>query len=89
MLITWSLLVGKHLAGILGPRRLLLLVDRHRPGRIRDRFFFFVWWLDHPRSRGDTIVGMLPWLPWALAALVTLKVWLRAYCALANCVAAD
>ncbi len=39
-------------------------------------FFFFVWWLDHPRSRGDALVGMLPWMPWALAALVTTKVWI-------------
>jgi hypothetical protein len=76
VLMTWSLLVANIWLGYSGRAGFYYSVAAVTA--FVAWFFFFVWWLDHPRSRGDTFTGMLPWLPWALATAVTAKVWLTA-----------
>jgi hypothetical protein len=79
VLMTWSLLIGNIWLGYSGRPAVYYSVTSVGLTMFVAWFFFFVWWLDHPRSRGDSFFGMLPWLPWALAALVTAKVWLTAF----------
>jgi hypothetical protein len=79
VMMTWSLLIGSIWLGHSGRPGFYYSITGIGLTAFVTWFFFFVWWLDHPRSRGDTFTGMLPWLPWAFAALVTVKVWLTAY----------
>jgi hypothetical protein len=76
ILLTWSLLVANIWLGYCGRPVFFYSVTGFGLTAFLTWFFLFAWWLDHPRSRGDSLTGMLPWLPWALAALVTVKVWL-------------
>jgi hypothetical protein len=78
VLTTWSLLVANIWLGYSGRPGFYYSVTGIGLTIFVTWFFFFVWWLDHPRSRGDTFTGMLPWLPWAFAGLVTVKIWLTA-----------
>lgn len=73
--ITWSLLVGSLWLGYSGRAGFYYSMTGIGLTAFVTWFFSFVWWLDHPRSGGETLVGTLPWLPWALAALFTAKVW--------------
>jgi hypothetical protein len=79
MLVSWSLLVASLWLGYSGRASFYYTWSGIGMTAFLTGFFFFVWWLDHPRSQGDTIVGMLPWLPWALATLATLKIWLAVF----------
>jgi hypothetical protein len=78
VLITWSLLVSSIWLGYSGRAGLYYTLTSIGLAAFVSGFIFLVWWLDHPQSRGDTLVGLLRWLPWALAALVTVKTWCAA-----------
>jgi hypothetical protein len=73
ILVTWSLLVSHLWLGHSGRPGLYYSVAGIALAAFVTWFFFFIWWQDHPRSRGNTMPGILPWLPWALAAVVTAK----------------
>jgi hypothetical protein len=79
VLITWSLLVRNIWLGFSGRPGFYYSLSGIGLTAFVWAFFFFVWWLDHPRSRGDRIVGMMQWMPWALAAAVTIKVWIATW----------
>jgi hypothetical protein len=81
MLLTWSLLVRSVWLGYAGRPAFYYSFTGIGLAAFLTAFFFFIWWLDHPRSRGDTLVGMLHWLPWALAAAVTAKLTVASFCA--------
>lgn len=80
MLLTWGLLVAHLWLGFSGRAAVYYSVASGGLAAFVTAFFFFVWWLDHPRSHGDTFVRMLPWLPWALALVLTAKLWIAAWC---------
>jgi hypothetical protein len=81
ILATWGLLVHSIWLGYSGRAGFYYSLTAIGLTLFVAGFFYLVWWLDHPRTRGDTFVGMLPWLPWALAAVVTTKVWFATLCA--------
>jgi hypothetical protein len=78
--LTWSLLVSTLWLGYSGRSALYHTFSAVGLGAFVAWFFFYVWWLDHPRTHGNLFVEMLPWLPWALAALLTTKVWGAVFC---------
>jgi hypothetical protein len=78
--VTWSVLVFGIWLGYSGRAGFYYSMTAIGLAAFLVGFFRFIWWLDHPRSRGDTLVGMLPWLPWALAIVVTLKAFASVRC---------
>jgi hypothetical protein len=82
MIVTWALLVSGLWLGYSGRAGFYYSMTSVGLALFTTGFFYFVWWLDHPRSRGDVAVSMLPWLPWMFAAIVTAKVFSAALCAL-------
>jgi len=78
MLVTWGLLVRNIWLGYCGRPGFYYSITGTGLVTFVAGLFFFVWWQDHPRTHGDSITGMLTWIPWALAAIVTAKVWLSA-----------
>jgi hypothetical protein len=75
VLITWSLLVSSIWLGCSGRPCFYYSLSAIGLTAFVAGFIYLLWWLDHPRGQGDILVGMLPWLPWALALIVTVKVW--------------
>jgi hypothetical protein len=81
MLLTWRLLIGSIWLGYSGrPGFYYSLVAIGMAGLLT-ALYFLVWWAEYPRSRDKMIVSTLPWLPWLLAAYLTVKVWAAARCA--------
>ena len=80
-LITWSLLVRNIWLGYSGRPAFYYTLASLGLAMFVAAFFTFVWWLDHPRHRGTRLVGMMPWIPWVLAALFTTKIWTAAWLA--------
>jgi hypothetical protein len=78
--LTWSLLVSSIWLGYSGRAGFYYTLTAIGLAAFVTGFFLLVWWLDHPRGRGSTLVGMLPWLPWALAALATTRIWIATLC---------
>jgi hypothetical protein len=78
MLITWSLLVRNLWLGYSGRPALFYVVAAIGLAMFVAAFFWFIWWLEHPRHRGTALVGMMPWIPWAIAAVFTAKIWTAA-----------
>jgi hypothetical protein len=78
--ITWSLLVAGIWLGYSGRPGFYYSMTSVGLAAFLIAFFRFIWWLDHPRSHGDTFVGVLPWLPWALAIVVTFKAFATVLC---------
>ena len=81
VLMTWSLLVCNIWLGYSGRPGFYYSLSGTGLAVFVWAFFFFVWWLDHPRSRGDRLVGMMEWMPWALAAAFTIKIWIAIWLA--------
>lgn len=81
VLITWSLLVRSVWLGYSGRPVFYYLVGGVGLSLFIAAFFTFVSWLDHPRLRGTRLIGMMPWIPWALAAAFTLKIWIATWIA--------
>jgi hypothetical protein len=75
VLITWSLLVSSIWLGCSGRPGLYYSLTAIGLTALIAGFTYLLWWLDHPRGQGDILVGLLPWLPWALAVFVIVKVW--------------
>jgi hypothetical protein len=73
VLLTWSLLVRNIWLGYSGRPVFYYTLSGIGLTAFVFAFFFFVWWLDHPRQQGDQIVDMMQWMPWLLAATVTVK----------------
>jgi hypothetical protein len=81
MLLTWSLLIANVWLGYSGrPAFYYSLVAIGMAG-LFGTLYFLVWWAEFPRSRDDFVVHVLPWLPWALAAAISAKVWAAAVAA--------
>jgi hypothetical protein len=82
ILLTWSLLVRNIWLGYSGRPVFYYTLSGIGLNAFVFVFFFFVWWLDHPRQQGDRIVDMMQWMPWLLATAVTVKAfsatWLSA-----------
>jgi hypothetical protein len=78
--VTWSLLVFGIWLGYSGRAGFYYSMTAIGLTAFLVGFFRFIWWLEHPRSRGDSLVGMLPWLPWALAIVVVLKACASVLC---------
>jgi hypothetical protein len=76
ILMTWSLLVRNIWLGYSGRPAFYYTISGIGLTAFVFAFFYFVWWLDHPRSRGDRLVDMMEWMPWALAIVATAKVWI-------------
>jgi hypothetical protein len=75
LIITWSLLVRNIWLGYSGRPAFYYTLSSVGLAAFVFVFFYFVWWLDHPRSRADRIVDMMAWVPWALATVATIKAW--------------
>jgi hypothetical protein len=80
VLITWSLLVAGIWLGYSGRPGFYYSMTVVGLTVFVTAFFYVIWWLDHPRSRGETLVGMLPWMPWVLAIVVTFKAFTSVMC---------
>jgi hypothetical protein len=79
VLTTWSLLVRNIWLGYSGRPGFYYSLSGIGLTAFVWALFFLVWWLDHPRSRGGKLVGMMQWLPWALAVAITIKVWIATW----------
>jgi hypothetical protein len=79
MVLTWCVLVRNIWLGYSGRPTFYYTLSGFGLATFVLAFFSFVWWLDHPRSHGQSFVAMLPWMPWALAFVVTIKVWLTTW----------
>jgi hypothetical protein len=75
VLITWSLLVSSIWLGYSGRPGFYYSLSAIGLSAFVAGFIYLLWWLDHPRGQGDILVGMLPWLPWALAVFIAIKAW--------------
>jgi hypothetical protein len=76
MLFTWSLLVGSIWLGQSGRTSVYYtLAGISLAAYLTVMCAALVWLVDYPAARDQRLVGLLPWLPWALAALVTIKAW--------------
>jgi hypothetical protein len=80
VIITWSLLARSIWLGYSGRPAFYYSLSGLGLAAFLIGIFFLIWWLDHPRSRGDTLAGMLPWLPWALAGAVSVKFASATWC---------
>jgi hypothetical protein len=80
MLMTWGLLVRNIWLGYSGHGALYYSITGVGLVAFVTGLFYFVWWQDHPRTHGDSITGIMPWIAWTLAAVVTAKSWFVAYC---------
>jgi hypothetical protein len=76
MLLTWSLLIGSIWLGQSGSSSFFYtFVGIALAAYLTVMCAALVWLVDYPAARGERFVGLLSWLPWALAALVTVKAW--------------
>lgn len=76
MLLTWSLLVGSIWLGQSGRHGVYYsIVGVSLAAYLVLLLAGLIWLVDSPAVSGERFVGLLPWLPWVLAALVTAKTW--------------
>jgi hypothetical protein len=81
MLLTWSFLIGSVWLGYSGRPAFYYSFVAVGMAAMLMALYFLVWWAEFPRSRDRLIVTVAPWLPWLLAAAISVKVCAAAGCA--------
>lgn len=78
MAMTWSLMVGTLWIGYAGrPAPYYAFACVGVAGLVA-ALICVVWWTDNPHKRDEVFVSALPWIPWLLAGVVTVKLWVAA-----------
>jgi hypothetical protein len=80
ILLTWSLMIGSVWLGYSGRPVFYYSFAALGITALMAVLIVYAWWLQEPRDWADTWVRSLAWMPWVLATVVIVKVWLAVSC---------